>query len=175
MNPQEKKVAVGELNDAFKGAEVTFLVNFQGLPCQSIVDLRKKLKPSGGKFKVVKNTLAKRALSGFEFEGVGEFFKGPTAIIWSDTDPVGPAKVVADFAKANDKFVLKAGVVDGAVISPKEIESLAQMPSREQLIAKLLSLINAPATRLLQTLNAPAAQFVRLLAAWRDELEKKGQ
>ena len=173
MNLQEKEGAVSGMSEAFKVAEVTLVVNFQGLPCERIVDLRKQLKPSGGKFKVVKNTLAKRALKGTDSSGISEFFKGPTAIIWSDVDPVGPTKVVVDFAKANEKLVVKAGVVDGAVLSPKDVEALAAMPSREQLLAKLLAMLNAPATRLLQTINAPAAQLVRTLAAWRDEIEKK--
>ena len=96
-------------------------------------------------------------------------------MIWSGEDPISPSKVVADFAKANEKFVIKAGVIDGSVLDADGVKQLAAMPSREQLLGKLLGLINAPATRLLQTINAPASSLARLLGAWKEEIEKKGE
>jgi large subunit ribosomal protein L10 len=173
MNLQEKEGMVGELVENFNSAELAVLVGYQGCTCEELTGLRKKLKPAGGKFAVVKNTLARRAIAGTPREGLQELFVGPTAVIWSDEDPVTPAKIIKEFAKESEKFSVKAGFLQGKVLSAKEIESLASLPTREELLAKLLALINAPATRLLQTINAPATQFARLLGAWRDEIQKK--
>ncbi|MBP9838421.1 MAG: 50S ribosomal protein L10 [Proteobacteria bacterium] len=173
MNLQQKEVMTGELVEKFKNSQLAVLVGYQGITCAEIVSLRKKLKPSGAKFAVVKNTLARRAVKDTAADKLGDFFVGPTAVIWSDKDPVSPAKVIKEFAKENDKFQVKAGVLDDTILDAKGVDSLASLPSREELLGKLLGLLNAPATKLLQTLNAPASQVVRLLAAWRDEVEKK--
>lgn len=173
MNFAEKEQMTGELAERFKGAELAVVVSYQGCTCAELTGLRKKLKPVGGKFAVIKNNLARRALAGTSAEKLSDVFVGPIGIIWSGEDPIGPAKVARDFAKEVEKFTIKAGVLGDSVMDAKEVESLASMPSREQLLAKLLGLINAPATRLLQTMNAPATEFVRLLGAWRSELEKK--
>ena len=97
----------------------------------------------------------------------------PTAIVWAKTDPVAPAKVLKDFGKDRENFSVKGGVVDGSVVSASDVKQLADLPSKEQLLSKLLALINAPATQLLRTINAPAQQFVSLLNAWKDKLGEK--
>lgn len=175
MNLQEKETLASELTSTMGQAQLAILVNYEGITCENIVKLRRQLAPSGSKFKVVKNTIAKRALKGTDAEQLAEFFQGPTGVIWSADDPVAPSKVVAEFAKANEKFVIKAGVIDGSVLTADGVKQLAAMPSREQLLGKLLGLINAPATRLLQTINAPASSLARLLGAWKEEIEKKGE
>lgn len=172
MNLAEKQEAVEVLSKAFSSAQAAFLVDFTGITCEDLTGLRRKLKPTGGSLKVVKNTLARRALSEGDYSSLSDLLVGQTALIWSESDPVGSAKIVQAFAKEKEKFAVKGGVVDGAVVSAKDVEALASMPSKEQLLGKLLALINAPATRLLQTINAPGTNLVRLLEAWRVKQEK---
>ncbi len=172
MNLQGKEKLGEALHSKAEVSSLAILVNYQGLTCENVVQLRKQLSPTGAKFQVVKNTIARRSIKETKAKGVLDYFVGPTAVIWSGTDPVAPAKVISDFAKGNEKLKIKAGVVDGSFLSATDVEALASMPSREQMLGKLLGLINAPATRLLQTINEPATQLVRLVAAWRDKLEK---
>ncbi len=173
MNLQQKELSVGSLQERFTNAQLSILINFDRCTCEELTKLRRELDKSGSKMAIVKNTLAKRALSGTSAEGIGQHFKGQTAVIWSAEDPVHPAKVVNDFVKTKENVEIKAGALDGQVLSANDVKALASLPSREQLLGQLLALINAPATRLLQTMNAPATQVVRLLGAWREELEKK--
>ena len=173
MNLQQKEGMVGGLNVEFVKADLAILINYDKCTCAEMTALRRELDKSGSKMKVVKNTLAKRALKGTESEGIAEFFKGQTAVIWSADDPVSPAKAVNDFVKSKEHVAIKAGALNGRVLSSAVVTELASMPSREQILGKLLALINAPATRLLQTINAPATELVRLLGAWREEIEKK--
>lgn len=173
MNLQEKESTVTEVGTRFKGAEFAVLVGYQGCTTAEILELKKKLLPFGAKFSVVKNTLAKRALADTSAAKLSEFFVGPTALVWSGKEAVGPAKVLKDFAKENDKLKIKAGLFGADVLDSKGIDYLASLPSREELLCKLLGLMNAPATKLLQTINAPAATLARLLGAWRDKLENK--
>lgn len=173
MNLQEKEQMVGELVGKFQAAELAVLVNYQGCTCEQLTALRKKLKPVGGRFAVVKNKLARRALEGTPGSSLKDLFAGPTGVVWSSEDPVAPAKIIKDFAKDNEKFSVKAGILGEDVLDAKQVESLANLPSREELLAKLLATINAPATRLLQTINAPGTQLARVLEAWRGDLEKK--
>ena len=171
MNLEKKESEVAYISEQFAKAQAAFLVDYKGCSCSELTELRAELRKSGSRLKVLKNTLSKRALGETSITALGEHFIGPTAVVWTDEPPVA-AKVVSKFAQDNESFELKAGVVDGEVIAPAEVDTLAKLPSKEELIAKLLSLINAPATRLLQTVNAPAGQLVRLLGAWRDKLEE---
>lgn len=172
MNPQNE-VTIDSLKQSFSGAAATFLVHYQGCTCEEMTKLRRNLKPAGASLAVVKNTLAKRAVAGTAAEGLAEYLSGPTAIVWSKEDPIAPAKIISDFAKSQEKFVIRAGYVEGGVIGEAQVKVLASMPSKEQIFAKLLALINTPATRLLQTINAPAATLVRLLAAVRDKKQEE--
>ncbi|MCL4143515.1 UNVERIFIED_CONTAM: hypothetical protein GTU68_024239 [Idotea baltica] len=173
MNLQDKEQLVGQVSQSFSDAAATFIVDYRGCSCQALTELRKELRPSGATFSVVKNTLIRRAIEGTDVTGLDSVLKGPTAVVWTGEDPVAPAKVISKFAKAQESFSIKAGIVDGKVVDASGIAGLAELPSREELFSKLLSLINAPATKLLQTINEPAGQLVRLLGAWQQELEKK--
>ena len=172
-NLAAKHGTVDEMVAAFRDANVAYVVGYQGTKCEDLKALRKKLRPAGAKLAIIKNTLTCRAVQGTAAESISDLFTGPTAVIWSETDPVTPAKVISEFAKDSETFKVKGGVVDGAVVKPSDIESLAKLPSREELFSKLLALMNAPATRLLQTINAPASSLARVLEAWRRELEKR--
>lgn len=174
MNLQEKEQLVGEVTESFSGAAAAFLVDYRGCSCSALTSLRKELRPSGAKFSIVKNTLLKRAVEGTDAAGLESVLTGPTAVVWTSEDPVTPAKVVAKFAKSQETFSVKGAVVEGKVVEASAVAELAELPSRDELLAKLLSVINAPATQLLRTINEPAAQLARLLGAWEKELEKKG-
>ncbi len=174
MNLETKQQAVTEFAANFGEAGGTFLVNFEGITCADLTLVRNQLREAGSKMAVVKNTLAKKAIADTEMKALTSMFEGPTAVIWSGEDPVQPAKILLEFKKTREKFVLKGGWVDGAAIGAKDIEALAKLPSKPELQANLLALINAPATQLLRMINAPASSLVRLLEAWRGEVEKKG-
>jgi len=169
----EKDLQIQELAGKAGASSAVFLIGYKGCKCSELTSLRRKLDKIGSQFEVVKNTLAKRAIKESNIESLSEHFVGQTAVVWTEKDAVASAKALTEFAKDVESFKLKAGVVDGSVVDVKQIEALAKMPSREQILAQLLSLINAPAQRLLQTINAPASSLVRLLGAWKGEVEKK--
>lgn len=171
MNFVEKEAAVKNISEAFDGAPASFLIDYKGCSCEELGDLRSKLRDKGASLAVVKNTLAKRAISETDIESLSEHFNGPTAVVWAGEDPVGPAKVLTEFAKDVESLSLKAGSLEGKAVTSKEIEDLSKLPSKEELFAKLLGLLIAPATRLAQTMNAPATQLARLLDIRRQELE----
>lgn len=174
MNLQEKENVVAQLSETIKGCSAAFLVDYKGCDTASLTRLRKELRPEGGRIAIVKNTLLKRAIVGTPADAFGPYLEGPTALIWSDQDPVSPAKAIAKFKKTNEHFAVKAGYVDGSVVDANGVEQLASLPSKEELYAKLLALMNAPAQQLLRMVNAPASTLVRLIDAWRVEIEKKG-
>lgn len=174
MNKAEKQEEIDFLTGQFHDATAAYLVGYQGCKCSELTTFRRKLRQSGATFQIVKNTLAKRAVKGTGAIAIEKLLVGPTAVIWAKKDPVSPAKVISEFAKGVENFKLKGGVVEGSQVSAAEIESLARMPSREELLGRLLALMNAPAVRLLQTIKAPASSLARVLEAWRAELEKKG-
>lgn len=174
MNLEQKKISIAELGENLRNSQAAFLADYRGITCHALTEMRRKLKSSGGSVQVVKNTLMKRVL--LEHDGLADklavHLKGPTLVVWAKSDPVTPAKVLTDFAKENEKFVLKAGILDGVVMQRAEIEALSKLPSKKELQAKLLSLINAVATKVVCVVNAPASSLVRVLEAWRVELEK---
>ncbi len=173
MNIGQKEQSVGELQSLFKGAPAAFLVDYQRCTCQELTTLRRDLRPSGAKLAVVKNTLARLAVAGTPAEKLSNSFEGMTAVVWSGADPVAPAKVLSTFAKSKESFSIRGGVFEGALLDQAGVQSLATMPSKEEMQSKLLALINAPAVQLLRMLNAPASSLARLLEAWRAEIEKK--
>ena len=175
MNTQEKEQSVQRLRENFLNSHASYLLTYHGCTAAEITGLRRKLRLSGSKFSVVKNTLAKRAIADTPASGLEKMFSGPTAVVWSPTDPVAPAKLLTEFAADREHVKLKGGFVDGSVVGGDQFKALASMPSKEQLVANLLALINAPATRLLQTINAPATNLVRLLDAWRVEKGKSAE
>ncbi len=173
MDLSEKKLAVTELTDLFKGSEAAYFLDYKGSNASQMTSMRRELKASGATFAVVKNTLARKALSDLGNSDLQSYFKGPVAVVWAKDDFVTPAKIISKHAKGNDKLNVTGGLVEGKVVDSSGFQAIATLPSREELLSNLLALINTPATKLVQMLNAPASQLVRTLEAWRLELEKK--
>ena len=171
LNIDEKKEVVAEVSARLKKAQSVVLAEYRGLPVEDITVLRSRARASGVYLRVLKNTLARRAVQGTPFEKLAEQMVGPLAYGISD-DPVAAAKVLHAYAKANDKLVIKGGAMPGQVMSAKEVGQLATLPSREELLAKLLGTMQAPIARFVQTLNEVPGKFVRTLAAVRDAKEK---
>lgn len=171
MNREEKKQIVEELKDRFDRSKVLIVTDYKGLDVESINDLRRKLREADVEYKVVKNTLLERAAEGTDVEPIKDRFKGPSAIAISYDDPVAPAKVLTDFAKANDKLEIKIGVMGGKVMELTDIKSLSSLPSREELLAQVLSAMNAVPGSFVRTLNAVPAGLVNVLSAIKDQKE----
>ncbi|MBI4444420.1 MAG: 50S ribosomal protein L10 [Acidobacteria bacterium] len=155
MDKLEKQQVVEQLNKAFKENSSVMLVNFTGINVPDATELRQKIAEAGSRYQVVKNTLALRAASQTSVDQLRDYFDGPTAIAYTSGDAVTLAKTLVQFAKAHPSLTLKAGVLNGTLISGKQVEELAAMPSRAELIAKLLFLLNSPLSRLMGALQAP--------------------
>jgi large subunit ribosomal protein L10 len=145
---------VGVLSTEIKEAGTAILATFKGLKAAQTEELRKTVRSAGGTYKVIKNTLAERAAEGAKIGPALKSLTGVTSIAYTKGDPVALAKVLSKYAKDNPEFTFKAGIVDGRVISIKEIDALATMPSKEEIYSKLLFLMNAPAQRLVTVMNA---------------------
>jgi len=158
---------VSEVAAKLQGAQSLIVAEYRGLNVERVTQLRAKARTSGVWLRVLKNTLARRAVKGTPFEKLAEQMVGPLMYGISQ-DPVAGAKVLSEFAKENELFVIKAGAMPNAMMSAQDIKALAQLPSREQLIATLLGTLQAPMTKLVRTLNEVPARFVRTLAAVRD-------
>jgi large subunit ribosomal protein L10 len=170
LNLEQKKAMVAEVSAQVGDAQAIIVAEYRGLEVGVMTDLRAKARNAGMYLRVLKNTLVRRAVKDTPFEKLAESMIGPL-IYGISSDPVASAKVLNDFAKANDKFVIKAGGLPNSVISAKEVSALANLPSREQLIATLLGTMQAPTTKFVQTLNEVPGRFVRTLAAVRDQKE----
>jgi large subunit ribosomal protein L10 len=155
LQRREKEVLVADLHEKFKEATAAILTDFTGLNVEQITQLRRTLKKSSVDYKVVKNTLLRRASQDTDIALLTEYFVGPIAIALAYEDPVVPAKILLEFSKAQPALEIKAGMVTGTVITLKDIKALASLPSREVLLARLFSLFKALPTRLVQTLNNP--------------------
>jgi large subunit ribosomal protein L10 len=152
----KKKEELDALKKDLTEAKNLFVAQFQGMTVLQDTELRQKIRETKSSYRVVKNTLAKKAAEGTAAEGVSKSFDGSTAIAYNANDPVSLAKALSTYAKTNPLFVFKAGIVEGRVINLADIASIAAMPSKEELIAKLLFLINAPAQRLAVAMNGVA-------------------
>lgn len=172
LNLEGKKEVVAEVSARLATAQALVLAEYRGLPVEKITQLRARARASGVYLRVLKNTLARRAVQGTPFEGLSDLMVGPLAYGISD-DPVSAAKVLHAYAKENDKLVIKGGAIPGQVMSAKEVGNLATLPSREELLAMLMGTMQAPATKFVQTLNEVPGRFVRTLAAVRDQKEKQ--
>lgn len=148
-----------ELNEA----PHAFVVGFRGITVPQVTDLRDRVRSSGGQYLVVKNTIARRALEGAAMESLLTHFDGPTAVAYSHQDPVALAKALSEFAADVPELEFKGALVDGREISAEEIDTLARLPSREELLTKLVFLLQSPVTRLVRTINAIPQQFVNVL------------
>lgn len=165
MNRVQKTEWVENVNTDFLNSEIVLVTQYKGLSVAEITDLRNKVRTAGAKFKVTKNRLTKLALKGTKFTAIGDLFVGPTAVAYSD-DPVAAAKVIAEFSKKNEKLVLIGGAFGENVLSLAEIKNLATLPSLDELRAKLLALLNTPATRIAGVTQAPAGQLARVCGAY---------
>lgn len=171
MDLNQKKEIVADLKERFAKSKVLIVTDYKGLDVGAINDLRRKLREAEVEYKVVKNSLLVRAAQDTEVDLIKDSFKGPSAIAISYTDPVAPAKVLTDFAKENDKLEIKIGVMDGKVLDAGNIKALSSLPSREVLLAQVLSAMNAVPTKFVRTVGAIPASIVRVLAAIRDQKE----
>jgi large subunit ribosomal protein L10 len=167
LNLEQKKAVVSEVSGAITDAQAAILAEYRGLTVAQMTELRKQARDAGVFFRVVKNTLARRAVDGSDFACLQDQLVGPLAFAAS-TDPVAVAKVLSQFAKDNDKLVIKAGAMGGKVISLAEVQALAKLPSREELLATLVGTMQAPVAKFVRTLNEVPSAFVRTLAAVRD-------
>ena len=171
LNLEEKKEVVAELSERLVKAQAVVLAEYRGLAVEQITVLRSQARASGVYLRVLKNTLARRAVQGTPFEKLGDQMVGPLAYGISD-DPVAAAKVLHAYAKGNDKLVIKGGAMPNRVMTAKEVGNLATLPGREELLAKLMGTMQAPVAKFVQTLNEVPSKFVRTLAAVRDQKEK---
>ncbi|OGL07123.1 MAG: 50S ribosomal protein L10 [Candidatus Rokubacteria bacterium RIFCSPLOWO2_02_FULL_71_18] len=171
MNKQEKSQEIEALRGLLQATPPTFVLSFSGLTVNQVSALRKKVRASASRYRVVKNRLALRVIKGTPYEGLAPHFEGPTAIAYCTKDPAGLAKVLEEFTRDNQGLQVKAGWVDGRVVDPGTVKALASLPSREVLIARLLWALQSPMTRLVMVLKAPARDLVRAM----DEIAKKKQ
>ena len=169
----DKATAVAELTDSFKNSSATLLTEYRGLTVSQITELRRSLGAQT-KYSVSKNTLAKRAANDAGIEGLDELFAGPTALAFVNGDPVEAAKGLRAFAKAHPVLIIKGGVFEGKAISAAEVGKLADLESREVLLAKLAGAMKGNLTKAAATFQAPLAQVARLAAALQEKREKDG-
>ena len=167
LNLQEKQAVVAEVAKQVASAQAIVMAENRGMPVAAMTQLRAKARGAGVYFRVVKNTLVRRAVADTPFATLADKMVGPLAY-GIGPDPVAVAKVLSDFAKGNEKFVLAGGAMPGQVMSAKDIVALASLPSREELLAKLLGTMQAPVAKLVRTMNEVPSKFVRTLAAVRD-------
>ena len=171
MNRQEKAAQIEEVSALVAKAQTIVVAEYRGLDVDSVTRLRKQARSQGVQLRVLKNTLARRAVTGTPFAGLADKLVGPLVYGFS-ADPVAAAKVLASFAKDNDKLVVKAGAMPNYVMDVAGVKALATMPSREELLAKLMATMQAPIGQFVRTLNEVPARFVRTLAAVRDAKDK---
>ena len=167
LNMQQKQAVVAEVAKQVAGAQAIIMAENRGMKVADITRLRAKARASGVYFRVVKNTLVRRAVEDTPFATMAEQMVGPLAY-GIGPDPVAVAKVLNDFAKGNEKFVITGGGMPGQLMTAKQIAALASLPSRDELIAKLMGTMQAPVAKLVRTMNEVPAKFVRTLAAVRD-------
>ena len=165
MDRAEKQELVTTLTDVFKSTSVVVVAHYSGLTVAQMSKLRRQMKAEGATVKVAKNRLAKIALEGSDVAHVASLLKGPTLIAYS-SDPVAAPKVAVEFAKANDKFVILGGAMGKTALNVDGVKALATLPSLDELRAKLVGLIQAPATKIAQLTTAPAAKLARVFGAY---------
>ena len=165
MERAEKREVVTALHDVFAKTGVVVVAHYAGLTVAQMTKLRSEMRSAGGKVKVAKNRLVKLALEGTDAKGIADLLKGPTCLAFS-ADPVAAPKIAVKFAKANEKFVILGGAMGTTVLDAKGVNSLADLPSLDELRGKLIGLIQEPASKIARTLNEPGAQLARVIGAY---------
>lgn len=170
LNLDEKKAVVAEVSAEVANAQAIVVAEYRGLEVGNMTNLRREARKSGVYLRVLKNSLARRAVEGTPFSQLSQHLVGPL-VYGISPDPVATAKLMSEFSRLNEKLVIKAGAMPNAVISANEVKALAALPSREELLAKLLGTMQAPVAQFARTLNEVPSRFVRVLAAIRDKKE----
>jgi len=172
MNRTEKEQMVDGLHEEFGRSPHAILVDFRGLTVPAVTEFRRKVKASGSRYRVVKNTLALRAVKGTPLEQLGPKFENTTGVAYTGTDPVALAKTLVDFQKDHPQLVFKGGMVSGnQMLDAEGIKTLSSMPSLPELRSKLLGLMQAPASQLVRLLNTPATQMAQVLKQHQEKME----
>src|SRR5580692_2758203 len=174
LNLEDKKALVAEVAEVASKASSVVAAEYRGLSVGQMTELRSKARKSGVYMRVVKNTLARKALAGTSFETVGPKLKGPLVLAFSKDDPGAAARVVKDFAKTNEKLVATLVSLGGQVLPGGDLDKVASLPTREQALSLLLGVLKAPVQKLAGTLAAPAAKLARTVAAVRDQKQAAG-
>lgn len=169
MKKQCKQDLVAELAEQLKGTKAAFLADYRGLNVEKSTELRRKLRAAGGEYRVIKNTLLRLAAQGTMAACLDPELKGPTAVTLVTSDPVAPAKALVEFAKANQAFELKAAMLDGKLLTVADVKALAELPSREVLLGRLLGTLNAPTSNFVGVLAAVPRSMVQVLSAIKDQ------
>ena len=172
LSKSEKQELLGTYEQGLAQAPHAFLIGYQGITVPQVTELRARVRASGGEYAVVKNTLALRAIDSKALAALKDHFTGPTAVVWSATDPVAVAKALTDFAKDVPAIQFKAGLVEGQPVPAEQIKEIAQMPGRQELLSRLLYLLQSPVTRLARVLAAVPQSFVTVLDQVRQQREQ---
>jgi len=171
---EQKKAIVSEVADVAQSAQSAIAAEYRGLTVDQMTRLRAEARNAGVYLRVVKNTLARRALQDTGYACMAESLVGPLLLAFSSQDPSSAAKIIRDFAKQNDKLVVKVVAVDGRLLTPKDVESLATMPTRDQAISMLMGVMKAPIEKFVRTLAEPGNKLARAMAAVRDQKQAGG-
>ena len=164
MDRAAKKALVANLHDVFSDTGVVVVTHYAGMTVAQMTEYRRRIKEAGGSVKVAKNKLAKLALRDTKAEGIADLFKGPTCIATSK-DPIAAARIAVAYAKENDKLVVLGGAMGNTMLSPTAVKALAELPSLDELRAKLIGLLNAPATKIARTVAEPGGMLARVIQA----------
>lgn len=172
MNREDKVSLVGELSEKFVAATLAVVSDYRGLTVSEFEQLRIALKKCNSEVKVAKNTLLRKSTQGSSFAPLGDFFKGTTAVTLAFGDPVSPAKVIVEFAKAHEKLIIRSAVMSGKVLSSADLTALSTLPSKEVLLGQLLSVMQAVPTSFVRVINAIPQNFLYVLQAVKDKKQE---
>ena len=170
---KKKEAVVDSIKEKLEASQSVVLIDYRGLTVAEVTELRNQMREAGVEYQVLKNTMIKRAAEKAGIEGLDPILEGPTAVAFGINDPVAPAKLLTKFAKDTKKITIKGGVLAGNAIDVAAVENLAKLPSKEELIAKILGSLNAPITGLVMVLSGVTSKFVRTLEAIRVQKEEQ--